>query len=64
MATLGFFMSDEDLPSLSQLACATELHVEAQAYKSRKVATFDSWDRYEDNLRNEVLQAVAPEWCR
>lgn len=65
LSLLTFLLPEEDdRPSLSSLSCMTELDESRAAYKSRKAATFASWDKWHPKLRQEVLNIAKVGWCR
>ncbi|KAL8280717.1 hypothetical protein RQP46_007040 [Phenoliferia psychrophenolica] len=55
MAVVTFLLPPEDLPPLSQIACALELDESKEAYKSRKAPEFAAWDSWDPELRTEVI---------
>ncbi|KAM0754968.1 UAA-domain-containing protein [Meredithblackwellia eburnea MCA 4105] len=64
MSLLAFLLpSDDELPSLSQIACALELDESREAYKSRKAPEFAAWSTWDPELRKEVLTLLKEPWC-
>jgi hypothetical protein len=63
MSLLSFLIPDEDLPSLSDVACIAEHQESLQAYHSRRSSDFATWDKFEPSLRMEVLNIVRRPFC-
>lgn len=64
MSLLTFLFPPSSLPSLASLSCITELDESREAYKSRKAPEFASWDRWDEEVRTEVLSMLSVGWCR
>ncbi|KAM0746385.1 hypothetical protein T439DRAFT_137768 [Meredithblackwellia eburnea MCA 4105] len=64
MSILAFLLPPDELPSLSQVACVTELDAAREAYKSRKNPAFSTWNTWNPELRKQVIEIVRPGWCR
>ncbi|GAA5942139.1 hypothetical protein JCM10213_003814 [Rhodosporidiobolus nylandii] len=64
MSLLSFLLPDEDLPSLSDVACIVEHRESLQAYHSRRSSDFAQWDNFEPSLRDEVLKIVRRPFCQ
>ena len=62
--TLAFLLPSDSLPDLDQVACALEQADRSEAYRSGKRAPLQSLANYTPELRDELLQLVAPAWCR
>lgn len=59
---LTLLLPPEELPPIERLICADD--DDSVAYQSPKTALFKGWDRYTDEVRNHILDAVAENWCR
>lgn len=63
MGLLDFLLPSEDLPPLHDLACMVETNTEHEAYHSRRLSDFASWDQWDPKLRMEVLKIVQRPFC-
>ncbi|GAA94321.1 uncharacterized protein L969DRAFT_25894 [Mixia osmundae IAM 14324] len=62
---VNFLLPDGQRPSLETIACALEqTPSKHEAYKSRKSGNFATWDIYEPDVRERLLQLLAPQWCQ
>ena len=64
LSTLAFLLPRDSLPKLDQVACALEKVDRAEVYQSVRRPALKSLDNYTPELRDELLQLVAPAWCR
>nr|XP_019050039.1 hypothetical protein I302_00460 [Kwoniella bestiolae CBS 10118]OCF28969.1 hypothetical protein I302_00460 [Kwoniella bestiolae CBS 10118] len=58
---LTTLLPDDQLPEMERLICADDDR--KIAYQSRKARNFYSWDHYDPELRQLILEAVKGPWC-
>ncbi|GAA6062280.1 hypothetical protein JCM10212_000940 [Sporobolomyces blumeae] len=63
MGLVSYLLPDQDLPPLADIACIAEHDEHLQAYHSRRSSDFATWDSYEPNLRQEILEIVRRPFC-
>ncbi|KAI5481608.1 hypothetical protein MNV49_002834 [Pseudohyphozyma bogoriensis] len=63
MSLLEFLEPGKELPSLEKLACMIERTDGHEAYKSRKSPDFATWDKWEPELRREILAITRRPFC-
>ncbi|WWC98975.1 hypothetical protein V866_005869 [Kwoniella sp. B9012] len=59
---LKLLLPPGELPSIERLVCADDDR--KVAYQSRKAKAFYSWDHYEPEVRDHILDVVKGPWCR
>lgn len=64
MTMTSYLLPDQELPPLSTLACLAEHHENLQAYHSRRSHDFYTWDQFEPELRQEILEIVRRPFCQ
>jgi hypothetical protein len=64
MRLVQWLLPQEEVPSLSDLMCATELDQSKEAYHSDKRPPFESWSRYTPEARQLIVNITRPFWCR
>lgn len=64
MGLLTFILPTDELPSLSNVTCITELDEAKEAYKSRKADEFASWNLWDVPLRTHIIKTLRVGWCR
>lgn len=64
LSMLSFLLPPTELPSLSHVSCVLQQDIAREAYRSRHSPPFDAWNKWDKDLREEVIKVVTTGWCR
>lgn len=60
MGMLTFMLPEDERPPLARVACIARQNDHLEAYKSRKSRPFSSWDKWDPEVRQVVLDMTEP----